>query len=428
MFEERIKAYMEQYRRELVEQCEAGMRGETRIGVNKVTLALTNQCNLHCIMCPAISKKHKYNTYYNALPKMLTLSDVKSLLGKKEINPDIAEKGENANNRVAFDIVSGETFLNPEIFEILRYIKESYPTSEVRIISNGTIPPVRPEIVQFIDILIFSLDGGTKKVFEEIRTPSKFEHVIDTIKEWISARNAYNPGMSFQSCTTLSALNIQDLSNIVRLVGTFNKLCKGGWDTICCQPVIIKSHQDKWLEKTRLDYVDHEIGRAALQESIKVAEEHKIRLAIPESIFQIFEDNLAADVLEKEEENIAYKKFFCKKLSDGGLSYDVDGSIRAVCCFMDMDEACVGKLLADYEIDEPEFSSLSRSIEETYNCKGYWKLRKDLLEGNLQEKCRHCIHGETDYYLALMNLKKIILMDELESVKRESEGVQMPEN
>lgn len=228
MFEEKLQVYMEKYRRELVEQCEAGLRGETRIVVNKVTLALTNQCNLHCIMCPAVSKDNKNKSYYNALPRMLTLDDVKKLLGKKGIEYFPNEKGQAANHKIAFDIVSGETFLNPEIYDILNYIKGSYPTSEVRIISNGTIPPVKPEIVQYIDNLAFSLDGGTKEVFEKIRTPSKFDHVIETIKKWIGARNAYNPKMRFQSCTTLSRLNIENLPDIVKLVGKFNELCVWG--------------------------------------------------------------------------------------------------------------------------------------------------------------------------------------------------------
>lgn len=200
-----------------------------------------------------------------------------------------------------------------------------------------------------------------------------------------------------------------------------NCVCGGGWNAIYCQPVVIKSHQDKWLEKIRLDYVDHEVGRTMLQKSIELARDYQIKLGIPEAIFQIFEDDLGIGVSGKQEENIAYKKFFCKKLSDGEMGYDVDGRLRYACCFMD--ESCGGTLLADYEIDGPEFSSLSRSLEETYNCKGYWKLRKDLLEGNLQEKCKHCLNGETDYYLALQNMRKIILTDELERLKQESEGV-----
>lgn len=60
----------------------------------------------------------------------------------------------------------GENLLNPKVFKICKYIKKKYVNSEIVILLNGTIPSANEEIVKYIDILGFSLDGGAKEVFE----------------------------------------------------------------------------------------------------------------------------------------------------------------------------------------------------------------------------------------------------------------------
>lgn len=419
--EEYLDTYMEQYRKELVEWCEAGIRGEVQLGVNTVTLALTNQCNLHCIMCPVISKEYKHKTYFNALPKMVTLEEVKSLMSNKIMKNSTSEDNKTIS-RISIDITNGETFLNPDIFEILQYLKEEYPDSEVKILSNGTIPPVRPEIVKYIDILAFSVDAGTKEVFEKIRTPSKYDHVIETIKSWVRARNKYNPSMRFRTSTTLSTLNIEDLPNVVKTVGEIVRELGGGWDSIYCQPVVIEPYQADWLHETTLDHVDSELGKRIMQETTRLAAEYEIRLDIPEAVYKTFGDTVEMEI-NKDEDSAIYKQAFCKKLSNGGMAFNVDSKLKYACCFMDKD--VWRKLLVEYgiisvkekdkfincEISDKSSDSDARDLNQLYNCPGYWRLRKDLLEGKLKNACRDCIIGKSDYYTAVTNMKKIIEMD-----------------
>lgn len=414
---EQLETYMKQYRKELVERCEAGIRGEEKADVNIITLALTNQCNIHCVMCPFISKDSENRTYFNAPPRMVTLDEIKELLEHSGIGSTVSEY-------IKIDITNGESFLNPQIFDILKYIKEKFPKSEVKILTNGTIPPIRPEIVKYIDILAFSLDGGTREVFEKIRTPSRFDHVIETIKKWLAARNEYHPNMRLRTSTTLSTLNMEDLPNIVSLVGNIVGELGGTWDSIYCQPVVIESYQDNWLKEITMEHIDRKAGKKILQETVRLAESYQIRLDIPEAVYKVFDEEAKPEIRNSSErEGTVCRQALCTKLSNGGMAFDVDCKLKYACCFMDKE--VWRKLLVEYDIISMKDKNMSGScngegqfsydnekkLDELYNCPGYWRLRKDLLEGKLKNACRDCIIGKSDYYTAVENMKKIIEMD-----------------
>lgn len=195
-------------------------------------------------MCPMFSKDHGPKT------RMLTLEKLNKMLSHKW-----------TDEKIIISIISGESLLNPEIFEILKYVKERFPNSEVMLLSNGTIPPKNPEIVKYIDNMGFSIDGGTKEIYEKIRTPAKFDHVIGTIKKWIEAKNKYNPKLLLNAYITLSVLNIEDFSNIVELVGGMAEAFGTHWNAICCQPVVIKGHQEQRLKEITLEHVAPIVGR-----------------------------------------------------------------------------------------------------------------------------------------------------------------------
>lgn len=131
--------------------------------------------------------------------------------------------------------------LNPEIFEILKYVKERFPNSEVMLLSNGTILPQNPEIVKYIDNMGIFIDGGKKEIYGKIHTPAKFDHIIEIIKKWIEAKNKYNSRLLLNAYTTLSVLNIGDLSNIVNLVGGMVEAFGTHWHVVYCQPIVIKN-------------------------------------------------------------------------------------------------------------------------------------------------------------------------------------------
>lgn len=394
-----LKDKIEAERQKLIERCERGLAGEEKTDVTTMNMWLTNQCNIHCIMCPFISKDYPNKTYYNEKPHMVTLKEVKKILPRKRF---VWKKDIAINKKIAFNFFKGETLLNPETMAICKYIKNLYPNSEISILSNGTIPPKNPEIVRYIDVLGFSLDGGTQEVFEMIRTPSRFEHVKRTITEWVRARNEFNPKLLLRTSTTLSTLNFEDLPNIVRTVGEIVKAEGGGWDSIYCQPIVIEEYQDKELNRITLEHVDKELGHKILNETKRIASEYQIRLDIPQIIYNMFdvEDNVY-EIGEERYKNIQSnlpEEVFCKKLENGTLSYALDGKIGFACCFMD--KKYWRELIERYNIPD------NKTPDEIYNSVGYWKLRKDLLEGKLQKECRNCTIGKSDYYTLCEQLQK----------------------
>ena len=50
------------------------------------------------------------------------------------------------------------------------------------------------------------------------------------------------------------------------------------------------------------------------------------------------------------------------------------------------------------DIIEPYKIPRNGSPFEIYNSNGWWKLRKDMLEGKLLDECKHCAAGNSDYY------------------------------
>lgn len=396
MLEEKVERLLEQYRQEMIESYKETMDvvsvgGEQPLKVNRINLALSMVCNCYCIMCPAFSKDHKPE------PKLLTLEKLKKIL------PDKLQ-----DDKITFSLINGESLLNPEIYEILKYIKEKFKKSEIVLLTNGTIPPENPEIVKYIDNLGFSVDGGTKEVYEKIRTPAKFDHVVEVIMKWVEARNKYNPKLLLSTSTTLSALNLEDLPNIVKLFGNITEAFGTHWDMIRCQPVVIQEYQDKWLREITLEHVEPEIISKIIKEAQEIAKVHNIQLEFEEAIYGLADkkDKGQTDISEVSD---SYKKRFCKRLENGEILYDINGRLDKVCCFMDKKHH---KPIYDtYEIPR------EGKPEELYNSKGYWRLRRDLLQGKLEEPCKDCSIGISDYYIIRDNIKRIVLKDELERLK-----------
>lgn len=79
-----------------------------------------------------------------------------------------------------------------------------------------------------------------------------------------------------------------------------------------------------------------------------------------------------------------------------------------------MDEKFIEGLYVEYQIPR------EGNLEGIYNCKGYWRMRQDLLEGKLEGPCAACTRGTADYELIKDQLKLLALKDELERLKSEN--------
>ena len=342
-------------------------------------------------------KEYENRTYYNEAPFFATVKSVKKVLPRYALFSKKYEK----EQQIEFDFFMGETLLNPSAMDIFKYVKKRYPKSKIAVLSNGTVPPTHEEMARYIDVLGFSLDGGTKEVFESIRTPANFEHVIKTIKMWLKAQKNYNPDLLIRTSTTLSTLNIADLPNIVEVVGQAVEETGGKWDSVYCQPIVIEDYQNPELKKTTLENVPLEVGICALNKAKDLAKKYNIRLDIPQSIYEMFDDKVeeaAIDIKEEEKDTEFPKEVFCEKLSNGYLSYDLKGKVGFACCFMD--KKYWRELIERYNI--PDY----KNPNVIYNSKGYWQLRKDLLEGKLKKECRSCTIGKSEYYTLRAELEK----------------------
>ena len=57
-----------------------GIEGVYQLPLTDLCIALTNRCNLYCLMCPFCSKDYKNGSYNNEIPFMTTLDEYKKIL------------------------------------------------------------------------------------------------------------------------------------------------------------------------------------------------------------------------------------------------------------------------------------------------------------------------------------------------------------
>lgn len=127
---------------------------------NEVTIELTNNCNLQCIMCPR--HKMKRNKGYMEFP-----------LFKK-----IIDEISNYTEVVDLDMF-GESFMHPQIFDMIKYCK----LKGLDTILHTNMTLVESEISNKLvdsglDMVVISIDGITEKTYESIRIGADFEKVI----------------------------------------------------------------------------------------------------------------------------------------------------------------------------------------------------------------------------------------------------------
>lgn len=150
-------------------------------------------CNARCIMCPVedVARDKKL------MPQLLFDKLV------REIEPHAAWV-----KQVALQ-AQGEPTIDKKLEQKIRAMKGiGVPT--VTIISNGSLmTKQRAEgiLEAGIDFVDFSIDGATKKVFEEIRVRLNFEEVVRNVETFIEARNRINP-----KCHIRIRFTIQDIN------------------------------------------------------------------------------------------------------------------------------------------------------------------------------------------------------------------------
>ncbi|MCX8015927.1 MAG: radical SAM protein [Patescibacteria group bacterium] len=153
---------------------------ETPIGVE---LQINTTCNLRC--------KHCFQSNYSRIMPFSRIKNILSLLYK--------------NNIFEINLVGGEPFLHPNIFEIIEMCCKKYNFA-VNVITNGTL--LTSKIINLLSkhrdkiALLISLEG-VKDTNDLIRGRGTFKKVERTIKK-LKKKRIY-----FEFSFTLNALNIK---------------------------------------------------------------------------------------------------------------------------------------------------------------------------------------------------------------------------
>jgi radical SAM protein with 4Fe4S-binding SPASM domain len=156
-----------------------------------------NYCNFKCEHCQV--------TYFNKAKKDLDLESLKIIISNFPNLHYVNLQG------------MGEPMLNKNFASLLEYICSKNIKTEFT--TNGSFynENVWKRILNLQNLKIkFSIDGGTKEVFEKVRNGSNYDKVVENIKKIMQLRKEKKePNISFW--TLLTNKNITNLTNIVEI-------------------------------------------------------------------------------------------------------------------------------------------------------------------------------------------------------------------
>lgn len=149
----------------------------------KIYINLTNRCTNECIFCLRQDKDDVCGQELWLDNEDFTSKDVIEQFNKL-IN-------ENNKSEVIF-CGYGEPLLKFEMLkEVAKYIKENYPSTKIRVNTNGHANFVYkrniiPELKGLVDEFSVSLNGKDSAEYDELSQP-KFEGAYDEVKKFIKA-------------------------------------------------------------------------------------------------------------------------------------------------------------------------------------------------------------------------------------------------
>ncbi len=135
---------------------------------NRVTVELTNNCNLKCTMCP--------REYMESSKGYMSMSLFKKIIDEISMH----------NNVALVPFFLGESLLHPEFIEMMTYVKEK-DISPVQLTTNATI--MTEDIVQALidielDFVSFSVDSIDHDIYSKIRKGADLQNVLKNIEKF----------------------------------------------------------------------------------------------------------------------------------------------------------------------------------------------------------------------------------------------------
>ena len=190
----------------------------------KMTLELTNRCNLKCIMCPHPKMKN------------LKVKDMDFEVFKKIVD-EVCRFGDKKTDFTPVGL--GEPLMYVQLPEAIDYIKLKCPDASIHINTNGTL--LNEENAKMLckslggeDSILISLNGSTRDVYEDLMGKDKFDQVVNNIKDFLMTREKIGKGPK----VTLQLLEVKKTeSEIEKFKAVWNPLL-GKNDTIFIRPLL----------------------------------------------------------------------------------------------------------------------------------------------------------------------------------------------
>lgn len=191
---------------------------------NKLTIELTNRCNLKCIMCP-------HPTMGN-----LKVKDMDFKIFKKIVD-EVCKFGDKKSNFTTVGL--GEPLMYAKFPESMEYIKMKCPDASIYLNTNGTL--LNEENAKMLckllggeDRLLISLNAGSRDVYEELMGGDKFDLVVNNIKNFLIIREKIGNGPK----VTLQLLKVKKTESEIEKFKNFWKPLLGRNDEIFIKPLL----------------------------------------------------------------------------------------------------------------------------------------------------------------------------------------------
>ena len=140
--------------------------------IDRVNIELTNYCNLNCLWCAGSGKRQKgymdFNTFITAIDKF--------------------QSNEIIVNEIHIYNV-GESLVHPDFCKFIEFLGKLQKKPKIVLVTNATL--LSDLIVECIlksngvDVIQFSVDGGTKESFEWLRRGANWEETLKKINSFL---------------------------------------------------------------------------------------------------------------------------------------------------------------------------------------------------------------------------------------------------
>lgn len=165
-----------------------------------IEIEVTTKCNLRCIMCE--------HTYWNEANRDMTFEEFRGIVDQFPGLKWIGLTG------------IGESFLNKDFMEMLRYVKAKNIIVELYDTFYFIDEKVAEALIDLqVDNIFASIDAATKETYEKIRVGSNFERVINNVQNLFQLKmkkKASYPKIAFHYI--VNKHNIHEVSQYFDLV------------------------------------------------------------------------------------------------------------------------------------------------------------------------------------------------------------------